>query len=440
MAIELLKLSGTRVKKMILKIRTKISEVKFPSLAFFILFLLCPNAILLANRLPTAAPTSTPATGQEPLSVRFQANADDPDGNRLTYLWDFGDPSSADNTSTDENPTHVYEGTGLHKATVVVSDGTGDKTFSRAIRSGIHLVDFLIGDFNYSKDVNVDDLRIMAQQWLAINGDTDYNGDADINGDNKVDLQDLFELATDWGPTNVALIIGIYDYSNIPDIVYADNDAADWYNYLESLWQTSFSHGSYLLGGFLGTYPVYNGLASEYKIKEKLASIISHFDENDQITIIFSGSGGGDGMGNSYFSAWDSGTGIQGEDGDLWDYELADILKDSVSRVFVFFDIDKGGGMLDDLAAMPNASLVYANSSCNENGSRIASHGVANGAWTYFFLDHGLIQHYGSNKYTALENGFVWADSNYNPGGDDEPQQFDGNSGELFYLWAEHYY
>lgn len=420
--------------------KTNISEVKFSFISLFILFLLWPKAILVANQLPTASPTSDPPTGQEPLTVQFQANADDPDGDRLTYLWDFGDPNSADNTSTLENPTHLYEGTGMYKATVVVSDGTGDKTFSRAIHSGIHLVDFLIGDFNYSKDINVADLRIMAQQWLAQNGDWNYHGDADINGDNIVDFQDLFELATDWGPTNVAFIVGISDYSNIPDIDYADNDAADWYNYLESLWQTSFSHGSYLLGGLIGTYPVYNGLASEYKIKEKLTSIISHFDENDQITIIFSGSGGGDGAGNSYFSAWDSGNGIHGEDGDLWDYELADILKDSVSRVFVFFDIDKGGGMLDDLAAMSNASLVYASSSCNENGSRIPSHGVANGAWTYYFLDDGLINHYGSDKFTALEDCFVWADSNYNPGGDDEPQQFDGNTGEPFYLWAEYYY
>ena len=116
--------------------KTNAYSVKFFLISLFVLFLLSPDAILLANQLPTASPTSDPPTGQEPLSVQFQANADDPDGDRLTYLWDFGDPSSPDNTSTAENPTHIYQGTGLHKATVVVSDGTGDKTFSRAIRSG----------------------------------------------------------------------------------------------------------------------------------------------------------------------------------------------------------------------------------------------------------------------------------------------------------------
>jgi hypothetical protein len=139
-------------------------------------------------------------------------------------------------------------------------------------------------------------------------------------------------------------------------------------------------------------------------------------------------------LGNSYFSAWDSPVGVDGQDGDLWDYELADILENTPAKVFVFFDAGKSGGMIDDLVSMPNASNFYATSSCHANGSRNELHGVGNGAWTYYFLEDGLVDHFCSNPATTMEDCFIWADYNYNPGGDDEPVQFDGNAGEDFKL------
>ena len=58
-------------------------------------------------------------SGPVPLSVDFSGVADDPDGDPVTYLWDFGDG----NTSTAPNPTHVYTTSGNFSAMLTVTAG-----------------------------------------------------------------------------------------------------------------------------------------------------------------------------------------------------------------------------------------------------------------------------------------------------------------------------
>lgn len=57
-----------------------------------------------------------------PLTADFSSTASDPDGDPMTYDWDFGDGSPH---GTSANPTHVYASPGLHIATVTVDDGRG---------------------------------------------------------------------------------------------------------------------------------------------------------------------------------------------------------------------------------------------------------------------------------------------------------------------------
>jgi PKD repeat protein len=85
------------------------------------------------NNPPEASPTATPNSGPAPLTVQFAANTSDPDGDDLTYLWDFGDPDSTDNTSTLSDPAHVYEATGAYVAWLTVSDGINEVTESLTI-------------------------------------------------------------------------------------------------------------------------------------------------------------------------------------------------------------------------------------------------------------------------------------------------------------------
>ncbi|MCB0089543.1 MAG: PKD domain-containing protein, partial [Caldilineaceae bacterium] len=81
-----------------------------------------PTPTAPANRPPTINLVMAPAMGSAPLLVQMSANAVDPDGDLLSYSWDFGDGIQAGSVPTI---THIYEQTGVFTATVTVSDGRG---------------------------------------------------------------------------------------------------------------------------------------------------------------------------------------------------------------------------------------------------------------------------------------------------------------------------
>jgi chitodextrinase len=60
-------------------------------------------------------------SGTAPLRVRFTSQGSDPDGDRLTYAWDFGDDGTADT----RNAWHTYTEPGDYTATVTVTDARG---------------------------------------------------------------------------------------------------------------------------------------------------------------------------------------------------------------------------------------------------------------------------------------------------------------------------
>jgi PKD repeat protein len=75
------------------------------------------------NRRPIAAASATPTSGPAPLTVQLDGSrSSDPDGDALTYDWDFGDGSP---NSSAQNPTHVYSRVGSFTARLTVSDGRG---------------------------------------------------------------------------------------------------------------------------------------------------------------------------------------------------------------------------------------------------------------------------------------------------------------------------
>ena len=83
------------------------------------------------NRAPRAVIEATPTNGYAPLTVNFSAaDSSDPDGTPLSYAWDFGDPNTVADVSTEANPIWQYSGNGSYTVTLVVSDGekTGQST------------------------------------------------------------------------------------------------------------------------------------------------------------------------------------------------------------------------------------------------------------------------------------------------------------------------
>ncbi|MFZ2522370.1 MAG: Ig-like domain-containing protein [Minisyncoccia bacterium] len=76
----------------------------------------------LGNRQPIAQISATPTSGLSPLNVSFfSTGSTDPDGNPITFLWNFGDSA----TSSLANPVHIYPNNGTYNATLTVFDNQG---------------------------------------------------------------------------------------------------------------------------------------------------------------------------------------------------------------------------------------------------------------------------------------------------------------------------
>lgn len=75
--------------------------------------------------------------GLAPLTVSFSsAGSSDPDGNPLTYAWDFTNDGRTDSTAA--NPTFTYTTNGNFQARLTVNDGTG--------KSGTTTVPIVVGN------------------------------------------------------------------------------------------------------------------------------------------------------------------------------------------------------------------------------------------------------------------------------------------------------
>jgi glucose/arabinose dehydrogenase/PKD repeat protein len=84
-----------------------------------------------ANRAPSAVAAADPTSGAPPLAVAFSgAGSDDPDGDALTYTWDFGDGSAPGDGVEAE---HVYATPGTFFAVLTVRDPGGLEAVSDPI-------------------------------------------------------------------------------------------------------------------------------------------------------------------------------------------------------------------------------------------------------------------------------------------------------------------
>jgi PKD repeat protein len=82
------------------------------------------------NRAPVARASANVTSGTTPLVVNFSGAAStDPDGDSLTYTWDFGDGT----TGSGRNVTKTYATAGTFAAKLTVSDGRGASAVSEAI-------------------------------------------------------------------------------------------------------------------------------------------------------------------------------------------------------------------------------------------------------------------------------------------------------------------
>jgi hypothetical protein len=224
-----------------------------------------------------------------------------------------------------------------------------------------------------------------------------------------------------------AVLAGISNYKAISDLSYCDEDVNDWFNYLISIGYQS--ENIIVLGDHTSSYVKYDGLATEYNIKFYVNWLINL--DCDEIAFITSGHGGGDGNGNSFNCAWDCGSGENGEDGYLDDYEFEAMFTGVLApKVFVFMDHCYSGGMIPEFYDACGNKL-YMTTTCTEDGYGWDVGTYKNGAWTYYFLEYALINHFGSNPTTAMEDAFDYASASYPYGGGDTPQEGDYYPGDF---------
>ncbi len=85
-----------------------------------------PTAASSSNRSPSVSGTVSP-TGAAVMSVTvltFVATGSDPDGDGLTFSWQFGDGQ----TATGQSASHIYNTAGSFNVIVTASDGRGGST------------------------------------------------------------------------------------------------------------------------------------------------------------------------------------------------------------------------------------------------------------------------------------------------------------------------
>lgn len=106
---------GTKEKKMAL--------IRFCSLAACLMLIvaICGCNDNEENQFPVASLSAAPLSGQTPLTVHFQGTGVDPDGENVTFQWDFDDGSTSDVSA----PSHVFTEPGLYNTTLFVHDTRG---------------------------------------------------------------------------------------------------------------------------------------------------------------------------------------------------------------------------------------------------------------------------------------------------------------------------
>ncbi|MEE8571056.1 MAG: PKD domain-containing protein, partial [Candidatus Bathyarchaeia archaeon] len=79
------------------------------------------QSVIISNLPPIAAFTYSPERPMVEQEIVFTDLSEDPEGEILTYLWNFGDEA----TSTEKHPHHTYAAYGTYTVTLTVTDDEG---------------------------------------------------------------------------------------------------------------------------------------------------------------------------------------------------------------------------------------------------------------------------------------------------------------------------
>lgn len=131
--------------------------------------------ISIINTQPVANPGG-PYQGVEGVSVSFDGSGSfDPEGNTITYFWNFGDGSTV--TGAHVKPAHVYSAGGLYTVTLIVSDGFLD---SLAVSTTINV-----------QEVNTPPVSKVGGPYSGVQGDLiNFDGSDSFDPDGTIRFHD----------------------------------------------------------------------------------------------------------------------------------------------------------------------------------------------------------------------------------------------------------
>jgi len=165
------------------------------------------------NNSPIAG-TGGPYTGTEDVAIMFNgSNSYDPDGDSLTYRWDFGDGS----IGTGVTPTHAYTAGGTYTVTLVVNDGKVDSEPSTTTADITEINDPPIA--NAGTDQTITDSDSNGVETVTLDASDSYDPDGDIT-------------AYEWSESGVVLSTEVsFEYSfavgsYTVTLTVTDNDGA----------------------------------------------------------------------------------------------------------------------------------------------------------------------------------------------------------------------
>ena len=131
--------------------------------------------VTVSEPAPNQAPTADFSAGCTDLDCSFTDLSSDPDGDPLSYLWDFGDGA----TSTQASPTHTYASGGSYTVTLTVDDGAlADSTSQTVVATDPPVATLVGGVVNPLVSTTRD-----AEASIAVYDELgDYVGNATVEG------------------------------------------------------------------------------------------------------------------------------------------------------------------------------------------------------------------------------------------------------------------
>lgn len=416
------------------------------------------HIVSVGNEPPTAQFSYKPVDPTDLDKVKFIDESSDPDGEVLSWHWDFGDGT----TSTEQNPSHRYRDNGIYTVSLTVTDNeaaTSDPyTEKITVANVLPKASFGFSPpepttrdvVNFTDQSEDPDGKITSWKWDFGDGKTSIEQNPthkyktegeymvkltvkDDDGATGSPYEEKIKVVSPPPPTSIeiedrwAIVIGISDYQyaseetcdGFCDLKYAVKDALAFYHMLidENIGNFPQDHVTLLLDQKGVDRAKKEQIAPEQKlrlataqnIKSAFGRLITRAEEDDQVIVYYSGHGaqGRDIAGDQeedgrdeYYIAYDTqhtdlfGTAIVDDDFGNWMKRIAS------HYVIVFIDSCFSGGATKQIKNMSAYGLkdVTNNSVFNdfsfEERTLLAASQENESSFESDELQHGVFTYY----------------------------------------------